>query len=200
MVEMSTGTKRGRPGYDREELLRICVSVFNEHGYDATSMDMLAKKLGVTKSAIYHHIKTKEEILVSALQKALEALEEVFDAAETLPAASSAEKVEFVVRQTVFVLVEQLDNVTLLLRLRGNTDIQERALTRRRQLTYRLSDLILAAQEDGELRQDTDSRTLARLTFGMINSLSTWYRPERGTDIDRLADTVAKMAFQGMLA
>lgn len=200
MVEMSTGTKRGRPGYDREELLRICVSVFNEHGYDATSMDMLAKKLGVTKSAIYHHIKTKEEILVSALQKALEALEEVFDAAETLPAASSAEKVEFVVRQTVFVLVEQLDNVTLLLRLRGNTDIQERALTRRHQLTYRLSDLILAAQEDGELRQDTDSRTLARLTFGMINSLSTWYRPERGTDIDRLADTVAKMAFQGMLA
>src|SRR5690625_5486639 len=63
--------KRGRPGYDRQTLVDMCVKVFNRHGYDATSMGMLATELGISKSAIYHHVKTKEEILQSALTEAL---------------------------------------------------------------------------------------------------------------------------------
>src|SRR5690625_999740 len=69
--------RRGRPGYDRQTLVDLCVKVFNRHGYDATSMGMLATELGISKSAIYHHVKTKEEILQSALTEALDGLEAV---------------------------------------------------------------------------------------------------------------------------
>ena len=51
--------RRGRPGYDRETLLAVCVEVFNVHGYDATSMGTLSKHLGISKSAIYHHVESR---------------------------------------------------------------------------------------------------------------------------------------------
>ncbi len=189
--------KRGRPGYDRQEVLRVSVEVFNEHGYDATSMDMLAKRLGLTKSAIYHHVSSKEEILKVALDRALDALEEVFEAGESLE-ADARERLEFVVRQTVFVLAEHLPYVTLLLRLRGNSPVQQAALDKRRALTGRLAALVGAAQEAGQVRQSVDERTLARLIFGMINSLAVWYDPARGKDLDTLADEVVTMAFLGI--
>ena len=197
MVE-SPQQRRGRPGYEREEVLRICVEAFNEWGYEATSMGALATRLGISKSAIYHHIDSKEEILAYALDRALDALEEVFDAGEALEDAQPVERVEFVTRQTVYVLAEQIENVTLLLRLRGNSPVELRALERRRELTTRLSELIKQGQDAGELRDDTDARTFARLTFGMINSLSTWYKPAGDQNVEKLADNVIRMAFEGM--
>lgn len=194
---LSPPAKRGRPGYDRQEVLRVSVEVFNEHGYDATSMDMLAKRLGLTKSAIYHHVSSKEEILKVALDRALDALDEVFEAGESLE-ADARERLEFVVRQTVFVLAEHLPYVTLLLRLRGNSPAQQAALDKRRALTSRLAALVGAAQEAGQVRQSVDERTLARLIFGMINSLAVWYDPARGKDLDTLADEVVTMAFLGI--
>ena len=52
-------TRRGRPGHSLDSLLDVAVAVFNERGYEATSMDELAARLGVTKSAIYHHVPSK---------------------------------------------------------------------------------------------------------------------------------------------
>ena len=59
--------KRGRPGYDRSSLLDAAVAVFNESGYDATSVSALAARLGLSKAALYHHFSSKEEILETAL-------------------------------------------------------------------------------------------------------------------------------------
>ena len=66
--------RRGRPGYDRESLLRVAVKVFNERGYDGTSMDDLSKRLGITKSAIYYHVSSKDELLQLAVDHALDGL------------------------------------------------------------------------------------------------------------------------------
>lgn len=194
----TASSKRGRPGYEREELLNICVRAFNEYGYEATSMGVLAQKLGITKSAIYHHVDSKEAILSYALGNALASLEEVFDAAESLADSTPAESLEFVARHTVYALVEQFDNVTLLLRLRGNSPVEITALERRRELTDRLSTLVEKAQSSDEIRDDISARTIARLIFGMINSLATWYRPDRGENLEKLADAVVRMAFEGM--
>ena len=64
--------RRGRPGYDRAAILRTAVDLFNRKGYDATSMGDLAKELGLTKPAIYHHFTNKEELLGEALDDALD--------------------------------------------------------------------------------------------------------------------------------
>ena len=97
--------------------------VFNERGYEATSMDELATRLGVTKSAIYHHVPSKGELLRLALDRALDALFAVIEepGATTGPAI---DRLEYVVRGSVRVLAAELPFVTLLLRLRGNTEIE----------------------------------------------------------------------------
>lgn len=46
----SAAARRGRPSYDRDSLLEVAVVVFNERGYDGTSMEELARRLGLSKS------------------------------------------------------------------------------------------------------------------------------------------------------
>src|SRR5690606_2441032 len=66
--------RRGRPGYDLESLLSVAVKLFNERGYDGTSMEDLSRKLGITKSAIYHHVRSKDDLLQLAVNRALDGL------------------------------------------------------------------------------------------------------------------------------
>jgi len=74
--------RRGRPGYDLQAVLDVSVRLFNERGYDGTSMEDLAGKLGITKSAIYHHVTSKEELLRLAVARALDGLFAVADEVE----------------------------------------------------------------------------------------------------------------------
>jgi len=103
-----------------------------------------------------------------------------------------------VLRRTVAVLVERLPFVTLLLRLRGNTEIERNALERRRTFDHKVAALISAARDEGSLRQDIDPRTVTRLLFGMINSIVEWYKPGGSLSPGKLADDVITMAFDGL--
>lgn len=192
---MTTTVRRGRPGYDLDSLLRVAVTVFNERGYDGTSMEELAARLGISKSAIYHHVSGKTELLRLATDRALDALEAVV----TEPAGDSAlQRLESVVRGSVRVLVEELPFVTLLLRVRGNTDVERRALARRRQLDHMLTDLVRAAVDEGSLRADVDPALTARLLFGTVNSLIEWYRPTRALRPEDLADALINFVLIGL--
>jgi AcrR family transcriptional regulator len=197
MPSTATTTKRGRPGYDQQSVLLIAVDVFNRHGYDATSMGILAENLGISKSAIYHHVPSKGDLLKLALDHALGGLEATLERPEAKTGSAEA-RLEFVVRETISVLVERLPFVTLLLRLRGNTDIERNALARRRTFDHRVAALISEARDEGSLRQDVDPRTVARLLFGTINSIVEWYKPGGSLSPEKLADDVITMAFHGL--
>jgi AcrR family transcriptional regulator len=196
MAENGT-LRRGRPGYDQQGILAIAVAAFNEYGYDATSMGVLADRLGLSKSAIYHHFASKDEILDRALDQALSSLERVIDEAEA-SGGSAADRLDHVLRGAVRVLVAELPSVTLLLRVRGNTEVERRALARRRAFDRRVTELVSAAQAEGTLRSDIDVRVVERLLFGMINSIVEWYRPGGREDAARLADDVIALALDGL--
>jgi AcrR family transcriptional regulator len=188
---------RGRPGHDAESLLAVAVEVFNERGFDGTSMEDIAKRLGVTKSAIYHHVSSKQELLSRATDRALDGLSVV--AAQTRALDEPAiVRLEHLVRGSVGVLVERLPYVTLLLRVRGNSAVERRALQRRRQFDRLVADLVKEAEGDGDVRPDIEPAATARLLFGMVNSIVEWYRPGGPTDPARLADTVCTVAFDGL--
>jgi AcrR family transcriptional regulator len=191
--------RRGRPGHSLDSLLDIAVAVFNERGYDATSMDELATRLGVTKSAIYHHVSSKVELLRLALDRALDALFAVTEepGATTGPAI---DRLEHVVRGSVRVLTEHLPFVTLLLRVRGNSPVEEVALKRRREFDRIVTELVRAAEEEGDVRPDVDPAVTSRLLFGSVNSLTEWYRPDGGLSADDLADALVATTFQGLRA
>jgi AcrR family transcriptional regulator len=189
--------RRGRPGHSRDSLLDVAVAVFNERGYDATSMEEIAGRLGITKSAIYHHVPGKGELLRLALDRALGSLFAVLDEpeAQSGPAIS---RLEHVVRASVRVLGEELPFVTLLLRVRGNSPVEQAALQRRRDFDRIVTALVRAAEQEGDVRPDVDPAVTSRLLSGTVNSLVEWYRPDRGLDAAALADAVVSTMFDGL--
>ncbi|MCW2799426.1 MAG: TetR family transcriptional regulator [Aeromicrobium sp.] len=195
----TSAPKRGRPGYDQETVLRRAIDLFNQQGYDGTSMGDLAKELGLTKSAIYHHVPSKEHLLSAALDEALDGLTAAVDSATAAAAGTSAyERLHTVVQQSVEILVQHLPAVTLLLRVRGNSQIELAALKRRRAIDEKLAALVQSAVDEGALRADIPPDLISRLLFGMVNSLVEWYRPDGSVDPDDLAASIAALAFDGL--
>ncbi len=195
MAAGTSTTRRER--YNADSLLAIAARVFTERGYDGTSMERLAAASGITKSAIYHHVSGKERLLRLALERALNGLFAVLDE----PAATTGravDRLEHVVRRAVEVLVAELPYVTLLLRVRGNSDTEQWALDRRREFDHRVAELVRAAAADGDLRADVEPGLATRLLFGMINSVIEWYQPDRGADARAIADAVTTIAFHGL--
>ncbi|MEO7147053.1 MAG: TetR/AcrR family transcriptional regulator [Terrimesophilobacter sp.] len=194
---MAGGSIRTRGSYDQDSILAVAVELFIRHGYEATSMGLLAENLGITKSAIYHHVPSKEHLLRLALDRALGGLESVL--ADPLASTGpSIDRLRFVLHSAVAVLTEELPFVTLLLRLRGNTPLEREALERRRAFNRAVADLVDQAHADGAIRDDIDARTLTRLLFGMINSIVEWYRPDGPVDATTLSDDVVAVAFTGI--
>lgn len=195
----SASPRRGRPGYDQESVLQIAVTVFNRHGYDATSMGMLAEELGVSKSAIYHHVPSKGDLLRLALDEALVPLEAIGDDAQA-HGGSTIERLEYTLRSTIRVLLDRQPYVTLLLRLRGNTEVERNALERRRAVDRRVTDLMVTAQAEGIIRADVEPRTTTRLMFGMINSLVEWYRPDGPATPEQVEENAIAVIVDGLRA
>jgi len=96
------------------------------------------------------------------------------------------------------VLVDELPHVTLLLRVRGNTDVERWALERRREFDHVVTELVRQAEEEGDLRRGVDEKLTARLIFGMVNSITEWYRPNRVLTQAKLADAVVEIALGGL--
>src|SRR5215469_5295010 len=200
----SRPVRRGRPGYDLESLLSVAIAVFNERGYDGTSMEDLSRRLGISKSSIYYHVDSKEQLLALALDRALDGLFSVADEVMAAAGTPAIERLERLVRGSVRVLAEQLPCVTLLVRATGNTDTEQRALARRREFDQIVADLVKEAERDGDIRPDVDPAITARLLFGLVNSLVEWYRPDYASRpagqaaTDELADAVCAVAFDGL--
>ena len=198
-TEETTTPRRGRPGYDQATVLRRAIGLFNRQGYDGTSMGDLAKELGLTKSAIYHHVPSKESLLSAALDEALDGLDAAVEsAAAAEPGTSAYARLRTVVQESVEILVDHLPAVTLLLRVHGNSEIEVAALKRRRAIDERLTSLVQAAVDEGSLRSDIAPDVISRLMFGMVNSLVEWYRPGGPDDSSVLSASITALAFDGL--
>jgi AcrR family transcriptional regulator len=195
--------RHGRPAYDRDSLLEVAVVVFNERGYDGTGMEELARRLGLSKSSIYHHVSGKEELLELAVNRALDALFAVLDeeegqARDADGGSPATARMKRVIHRSVEVLAAELPYVTLLLRLHGNSEVEQRALARRREFDHRVAELMTRAAAEGGIRADIDPHLASRLLFGTVNSLVEWYRPDRGLTVETLADALTTILFDGL--
>jgi AcrR family transcriptional regulator len=186
-----------RTPYDRDQVVDAAVRVFRERGYDGTSMSDIAAALGLHKSSIYHHIAGKEELLEAALSRALDALLAML----MEPAAvegRAVDRLEHVVRRTVEIMVAQLPEVTVLLRVRGNTRVERWALTQRRLFDRAVEAILTQAIEEGDLRPDVEPGLATRLVFGMSNSVTEWFQAGGRLSAGDLADAVTTVVFAGL--
>lgn len=74
-------------------ILDAALQLIGEHGVGGTSLQMIADAIGVTKAAVYHQFKTKEQIVIALTERELGGLEEALEAAEADDHRSRAREV-----------------------------------------------------------------------------------------------------------
>ncbi len=68
----------------RQQILETAQRLFTELGYDATSLQMIADELGLTKAAVNYHFRAKRDILHAAMQPEIQRLEALLDEAAAI--------------------------------------------------------------------------------------------------------------------
>jgi AcrR family transcriptional regulator len=163
------GAVRRTPAQNR--ILHAALDLFADHGVSGTSLQMIADAVGVTKAAVYHKFKTKEEIVIAVAEMELATLEDALKAAEAQADSVGARKV--LLTEVVGMAVERrrwvrtLQNDPVMVRLLGEHEPFRNLITR----LY----AILLNEAD-----DTEARISAALFSGAI----------AGTVINPLVDDI----------
>jgi len=192
-------TAVSREPYDVAALVDVAVRVFLDRGYDRASMGDVARAAGLGKSSLYHHVAGKEELLEHALRRALDGLFASLEEPASTQGPPSA-RLGVVIRRTVEIMCERPAEVALLLRVRGNTEIERWAMQRRREFDRVVTALVEEAIAAGELRNDLHPALVTRLVFGMSNSVVEWYRPHGRTRPEQIVEAVTAIVFDGLRA
>jgi AcrR family transcriptional regulator len=185
-----------RAPYDIDSLTDIAFRLFAERGFDATSMDEIAKAASITKASIYHHVPGKEALLAHGLERALGALFAVLDEPEAR-AGPPRRRLAAIVARAAEVTMRMLPEVSVLFRVRGNSPTERNAMERRRRFDAIVTALVRQAQAEGSIRTDVDPAMLTRLIFGMSNSVVEWYRPSGRIAAHEIAAAISALVFEG---
>jgi len=186
-----------RKPYDIDTLTSVAFGVFAERGFDASSMDDVARAAGITKASIYHHVTGKEALLERALRRALDALFALL-AERGAGVGAAGERLRYIVRRVAEITVALQPELSVLFRVRGNSLVEREALERRRAFDRIVTRYVADAQAGGDVRKDLDGALVTRLMFGMSNSVVEWYRSGgRVADAD-IASAIVAIAFEGL--
>jgi AcrR family transcriptional regulator len=190
-------SKKHRAPYDIETVTDAAVRVFNRRGYEAASMEDVARETGITKSSLYYHVSGKEELLARALERGFKWLLGVLEE----PGAKSGtplERLRHIVYRSVIITLEFVQEVELLQRVKGNTPTEREAMARRRRFDREVAALVRQAAAAGQIDSGVDAGLLTRLIFGMGNSITQWYRHEGNLRAEQIAETVSRLVFEGI--
>jgi AcrR family transcriptional regulator len=163
------GGVRRTPAQSR--ILHAALDLFADHGVSGTSLQMIADAVGVTKAAVYHKFKTKEEIVIAVAEMELATLENALEAAEAQADSVGARKV--LLTEVVGMAVERrrwvraLQNDPVMVRLLGEHEPFRNLITRLYAIMLNEAD-------------DTEARISAALFSGAI----------AGTVINPLVDDI----------
>ncbi len=181
-----------------ERLLEAAAELFLVEGYDGASMQQLADSVGLHKSSLYHYVTGKEDLLGKLTSEAQTAAEKNMAEAEAKNDKKQAmvDALTFAIDQTL----DDLGKVSLVLRQKPDSVTGEKITERRREHDRRLSAIIEAAQQSGDVRNDIHPVLLSRLLMGMIAWLVEWYDPKRTRfEKDEIREAILSLILNGIV-
>jgi AcrR family transcriptional regulator len=183
----------------RERILACAVELFAAHGYDATSVQQVVARAGVTKGALYHYFAAKEDLLFeiyhSLLTDQLASLDAIV-ARGADPAATLRE----IIRSLAETTSENSRAVAVFSREASRLDEERwqtlRAEWRRYQDTVR--GIIRDAQDSGVFATHASPEVISWAIFGVNTSMPTWFRPDGPKKAVEIADELADFVLAGL--
>jgi AcrR family transcriptional regulator len=167
---------RAKRSRRRTEILHAALRAFRERGYHATTLDDIAERLGVGKTALYHYFPDKEAILFACHQESLAELDRILRGARRY--ASATERLAYVIREHVRVMTDTLEGSPLAFEVPALSPARQRPIIAARdRYELALRRMITEGIAAGEFRE-VESKIAAFAILGAINWIARWYRPE----------------------
>lgn len=183
----------------RAEIVQAAAQIFREKGYHATSMQDIADSVHLQKASLYHHVESKQEILLEILNHALDRVTTEI-AAVVNSELSPTEKLRLALRAYTTILTEDRDlAAVLLLEYRGlDPKLRARHIVRRDQVDGLWREIVQSGIDAGEFRPvDTAMTSFALL--GVQNWMITWFHQDGRLTPIQAADGFADLFLKGLL-
>jgi AcrR family transcriptional regulator len=182
----------------RDDILDAAAQIFRQKGYHAASMQDIAAAVSLQKASLYHHVSSKQEILLALLNRALDMLFERISAVsrQSLPPDV---KLRQMMRAYLNTLTEHIDLASVLLLEHRSLDpkLHARHIPNRDRFESLWRDVIQEGTR-AEMFRCPDPALTARALLGIMNWTITWYRPSGPLSIDEISDHFAALLINGL--
>jgi AcrR family transcriptional regulator len=182
----------------RDDILDAAAQVFREKGFHGASMADIAESVNLQKASLYHHVSSKQDILLELLERALSMLDDEISSVskQALPAD---QKLRQMIRAYLQALAEYPDLSSVL--LFEHRSLDKKAHARHVPHRDRFEGLWRDVVNEGrraKLFDCPDSGLVVRAIMGTMNWTLTWYRPDGSQSITRIADEYADLFLNGL--
>jgi AcrR family transcriptional regulator len=193
------GAAGGVAGTVQTRLLDAAVGLFAEKGFDATSVQEIVERAAVTKGAMYHYFKSKDDLLYEIYHGLIS--QQLADLDRILAAGGSPGDV---IRAVIVDLVEtttaRLAEAAVFAREMHKLADEPRTALRAQRRRYHeaFRDLVARGQADGTFAAVASADTVTLIVFGIVNQLPQWYQPGGASSPRQLAAEVADFVLAGL--
>jgi AcrR family transcriptional regulator len=185
----------------RQEILRTAARLFQQRGYDATSMNDVAAALKLSKGGLYHHFQSKDEILFEIMNHAMDITEErVLGPVRGI--VNPEERLRALIRLHIEVVLSPRDReITVMLHENHPLPpaLRRRINGRKKEYIHFLENLIAEIQGSRRAAARVSPRAAAFALLGMINWIYQWYKPEGELQVQNLVPQFTDLLFGGLL-
>lgn len=181
----------------RTEILHSALRAFRAHGYHATTLEDIAKQLGIRSAALYHYFPDKESLLYACHREGLAEVERILAEARERY-ASARERLAHAIREHVRVMADTLEGSALALDV-SELSPRHRAevIAQRDRYERGLRDMVAAGVGEGEFRA-LDPKLAVFAILGAINWVARWYRPDGPVQAPELGAQFADHLVHGL--
>lgn len=182
----------------RQQILEAAAQIFREKGFHAASMNDIAQAVNLQKGSLYHHVSSKQEILVAILDQALDMLiGEMMRVMEqdVLP----EEKLRIAVGAYLEALTKRPDlaGVLLLEHRSLEPEYRLRHVPRRDRFENLWHQIIEQGIEQGVFKNNDPSLAVKAL-LGIMNWTIMWYRPDGKLSAKEIAEQSVDLFLNGL--
>jgi AcrR family transcriptional regulator len=185
----------------RQEILRTAARLFQQRGYDATSMNDVAASLKLSKGGLYHHFQSKDEILFEIMNHAMEITEDRV-LAPVRGIADPEARLRALIRLHIEVVLSPQDReITVMLHENHPLPptLRRRINARKKDYIHFVESLMAEVQRVRQGKGAVSPRAAAFALLGMINWIYQWYKPEGSLQAYNLVPQFTELVFGGIL-
>jgi AcrR family transcriptional regulator len=182
----------------RGEILHAALATVRVRGYHATTLDDIADRLGIRKTALYHYFPDKDAILYACHRESLNELDRLIQDSAAC-CASNRERLAYLIREHVRVMTEKLEGSPLAFEVSAlSPERRAEVIAGRDRYEHVLRDVVAAGVKSGEFRA-VEPKIAVFAILGAINWIARWYDPEGGARGTDLGEQFAEFLLQGLV-